>query len=114
MSYSDTDEGVRTLIANHTVFAPESISETRRDPQVEGRWFVKFRAGRIRSRLTSSWSRTPGKSIVTPPRAASYETAGSKPLRDPAGSVSKIREPGSDIRLVPLHHQNGIQDRFRE
>ena len=43
MSYSDTDEGVRTLIANHTVFAPESIAETRRDPQVEGRWFVKFR-----------------------------------------------------------------------
>lgn len=47
MVYSDTDEGVRSLIANHTVFAVDSIEETVRDPDVAGRWYVRFRAGRM-------------------------------------------------------------------
>jgi hypothetical protein len=67
MSYSDTDEGVRTLIANHTVFAPESIAETHRDPQVEGRWFVKFRAGRVLAAYVGPHPLAPDFQLVADP-----------------------------------------------
>lgn len=48
-AYPDSEKGARDLIADMTVFAPQSIVSVERDRAVKGCWIVSFPKRQVRA-----------------------------------------------------------------